>query len=173
MASWSARQSLDRRIREAADAEEAAGASALGIIPRADELVGTVSLASNTGAAAEALRQLRTNLRFVSVDNPARCIVVTSSMEGEGKSTIAAHLASLLAESGQRTILADADLRRPVQAGHFGVDGAVGLTEVLAGSMELEQGLVQSANKNLLLLPAGAFLPTPANWSVRDACRAC
>ena len=135
---------------------------ALGIIPRADELVGTVSLASNTGAAAEALRQLRTNLRFVSVDNPARCIVVTSSMEGEGKSTTAAHLASLLAESGQPTILVDADLRRPVQAGHFGVDGAVGLTEVLAGSMELEQGLVQSANKNLLLLPAGRIPPNPS-----------
>ena len=157
-----ARQSLDRRIREAADAEAVAGAAALGIIPSSDELVGTVSLATNMGAAAEALRQLRTNLRFVSVDDPARCIVVTSSMEGEGKSTIATHLASMLAESGQPTILVDADLRRPVQADHFSVDGVAGLTQVLAGSLELEHALVQTANNNLLLLPAGRIPPNPS-----------
>ena len=154
--------SIDRRIRQAADAEQAAGASVLGIIPRAAEVVGTVSLANNRGAAAEALRQLRTNLRFVSVDNPARCIVVTSAMEGEGKSTLAAHLASLLAESGQPTVLVDADLRRPVQANHFGVDGVVGLTQVLAGALELEHALVQTADNNLQVLPAGQIPPNPS-----------
>lgn len=156
------RHTLDRRIRQVADAEETAGTSALGIVPRAEELVGTVSLARDMGAAAEALRQLRTNLRFVSVDNPARCIVVTSSNEGEGKSTIAAHLASMLAESGQPTILIDADLRRPVQAAHFGVDGTVGLTQLLAGSVELLDVLVPTESENLQLLPAGRIPPNPS-----------
>lgn len=157
-----ARQSLDRRIQQAADAEEAADASTLGIIPRADELAVTGGLEHNTGAAAEALRQLRTNVRFVSVDDPARCIVMTSSVEGEGKSTIARQLASILAESGQSTILVDADLRRPVQAGQFGLDGLSGLTEVLAGSLHLEDALVQTGIENLLLLPAGRIPPNPS-----------
>lgn len=157
-----ARHTLDRRIRQAADAEEAAGTSALGIVPRAKELADSVNLGTNMGPAAEALRQLRTNLRFVSVDDPARCIVVTSSNEGEGKSTIAAHLASMLAESGTNTILVDADLRRPVQAGHFGVDGHVGLTQLLAGSVSLEDVLVETDHPQLKLLPAGRIPPNPS-----------
>jgi len=156
------RHTLDRRIRQVADAEETAGTSALGIVPRANELVGSVTLTRDMGAAAEALRQLRTNLRFVSVDNPARCIVVTSSNEGEGKSTIAGHLASMLAESGQPTILIDADLRRPVQAAHFGVDGTVGLTQLLAGSVDLMDVLVPTSQNDLQLLPAGRIPPNPS-----------
>lgn len=157
-----ARHTLDRRIRQASDAEETAGASALGIIPRASELVDTVSLTQDMGPAAEALRQLRTNLRFVSVDDPARCIVVTSSNPGEGKSTIAAHLASMLAEAGQPTVLIDADLRRPVQAAHFKAEGLVGLTQLLAGTVELDDVLVATEHENLKLLPAGRIPPNPS-----------
>lgn len=156
------RHTLDRRVRELSDAEQIAGASALGIVPLAPELAGSVNLTRDMGAAAEALRQLRTNLRFVSVDEPARVIVVTSSNEGEGKSTIAAHLASMLADSGQPTILVDADLRRPVQADHFEVDGLVGLTQVLAGSVELPDVLVQTQQAGLQLLPAGRIPPNPS-----------
>lgn len=157
-----ARHTLDRRIRQVADAEQIAGASALGIVPLAPELAGSVNLTRNMGAAAEGLRQLRTNLRFVSVDEPARVIVVTSSNEGEGKSTIAAHLASMLADSGQPTILVDADLRRPVQADHFEVDGLVGLTQLLAGSVELPDVLVPTKQAGLQLLPAGRIPPNPS-----------
>ena len=157
-----ARHTLDRRIRQVADAEQIAGASALGIVPLAPELAGSVNLTRDMGAAAEALRQLRTNLRFVSVDEPARVIVVTSSNEVEGKTTIAAHLASMLADSGQPTILVDADLRRPVQADHFGVEGLVGLTQLLAGSVELAEVLVETGQPGLQLLPAGRIPPNPS-----------
>lgn len=158
-----ARHRLDRRVREAAVAEEITQSSVLGVVPKAAELAGSTRLTDPTGAAAEALRQLRTNLRFVSVDSPARSIVVTSSNEGEGKSTIAAHLASVLAESGEPTVLVDADLRLPVQASHFGVDPQVGLTQVLAGSIELDQALVQTPQEGLWLLPAGRIPPNPSD----------
>lgn len=157
-----ARQSLDRRIRQSDQAEEAADSNALGIVPRSKELAEGVNLGQSMGPAAEAMRQLRTNLRYVSVDDPAKCIVIASSNEGEGKSTVAAHLASMLAESGHPTILVDADLRRPVLAGLFGVDGDVGLTHVLARSVSLEDALVQTTNKNLKLLPAGRIPPNPS-----------
>lgn len=83
--------------------------------------------------AAEAVRQLRTNLRFAAVDDPPRVVMVTSSNPGEGKSTVIGSLAQAVAASGQPVILIDADLRRPRQASQFGVDGRVGLSEVLSG----------------------------------------
>jgi len=156
------RHIFDRRVRQSADVEEITGSATLAVVPKADELVNSTSLARNMGAAAEALRQLRTNLRFVRVDDPPRSIVVTSSNAGEGKSTIAAHLASMLAESGQATVLVDADLRRPMQAKLFDVDGTVGLTQVLAGSADLADCLVATQQENLLLLPAGRIPPNPA-----------
>lgn len=156
------RHTFDRRVRQSSDAEEITGAATLAVVPKADELVNSTSLARNMGAAAEALRQLRTNLRFVRVDDPPRSIVVTSSNAGEGKSTIAAHLASMLAESGQATVLVDADLRRPMQAKLFDVDGTVGLTQVVAGSADLADCLVATQQENLLLLPAGRIPPNPA-----------
>ncbi len=156
------RHIFDRRVRQSADVEEITGSATLAVVPKADELVNSTSLARNMGAAAEALRQLRTNLRFVRVDDPPRSIVVTSSNAGEGKSTIAAHLASMLAESGQATVLVDADLRRPMQAKLFDVDGTVGLTQVVAGSADLADCLVATQQENLLLLPAGRIPPNPA-----------
>lgn len=156
------RHSTDRRVRQLSDAEEASGASGLGIIPKATEVVDNVFLTRDMGGAAEALRQLRTNLRFVSVDDPVRSIVITSANASEGKSTTAAHLAAMLADAGQPTVLIDADLRRPVQAQHFGVDGLVGLTEVLAGSVGLETVLVSTGQPGLWLLPAGRIPPNPS-----------
>lgn len=156
------RHTLDRRVREALDVEEITGSSALGIIPWAEELAENRSLTRNRGAAAEALRLLRTNLRFVSVDNPPRSIVVTSANPGEGKSTISAQLASLLAEAGQPTVLIDADLRRPRLATYFGVDATVGLTQVVAGSVELADAIMPTTQENLLFLPAGRVPPNPS-----------
>lgn len=156
------RHTLDRRVRQATDVEEVTEASAIGVVPQAPDLAGVVTLAHDRGAAAEALRQLRTNLRFVRVDDPPRSIVITSANQSEGKSTIATHLASLLAESGQPTILIDADLRRPMLAKLFDVDGTVGLSQVIAGSVDLADVLLPTAQEGLMLLPAGRIPPNPS-----------
>ncbi|SHJ54401.1 capsular exopolysaccharide family [Tessaracoccus bendigoensis DSM 12906] len=156
------RRSLDRRVRQADEVEELTSATALGVVPTAVELASGVSLVNDSGTAAEALRQLRTNLRFVSVDTPVRSIVVTSPSQGEGKSTIAMQLAALLAESGEPTVLIDADLRRPRVAQLFGIDGAVGLTQVVAGSLTVADALVSTSQPNLSVLPAGRIPPNPS-----------
>jgi capsular exopolysaccharide synthesis family protein len=155
------RQSLDRRVRVAADVEEIVGASALGVIPAAKELTVTPITVGASGEASEALRKLRTNLRFVGVDKPLQSMVVTSPNEGEGKSTIAAHLALLMAGSGRQTILVDADLRRPRVAKLFGVDDAVGLSEVLVSSVGLNDALI-SVGSRLKILPCGQLPPNPS-----------
>lgn len=155
------RRAMDRRVRTSTEAEDLAGVGTLGIIPTVPELAGR-RLSANLGPAAEAMRLLRTNIRFVSVDHPPRSIVVTSANSDEGKSTIAAHLAYMLAESGQPTILVDADLRRPSQAKIFGADGAVGLTQVLARAVPLMDALVDGPHPNLELLLAGRIPPNPS-----------
>lgn len=157
------RRSLDGKIRYAADVESLTGRSALGVIPKVDALrKQRANGSSDTGIAAEALRQLRTNLRFVDVDRRPKSIVVTSCNPGEGKSTVSANLARLLAEAGQRTILIDADLRRPQLHRAFQIDNVVGLTQVLAGDATVADAVQMTDTRDLLLMPSGRIPPNPS-----------
>lgn len=158
-----ARRMLDRRIRSVKDVEAATGSSVIGIIPKVDSLARTHrGVRGDLGQAAEAFRQLRTNLRFLDVDNAPRRIVITSALAGEGKSTVSANLARLVAQAGERVVLVDADLRRPMIASTFDVDGEIGLTQVLAGDLQVSEAMVDSGIENLTLLPAGRIPPNPS-----------
>lgn len=165
------RRVLDRRVRTSAEAEEFAGVGTLGIIPSEPELAGP-QITTELGPAAEALRLLRTNIRFVNIDNPPRSMVITSANPDEGKSTIAAHLALMLAKSGRPTVLLDADLRRPSQAGLFDMDGTVGLTQVLAKTVPLADALVTGPIANLQILFAGRIPPNPSELVGSDRMQA-
>lgn len=159
------RHRQDTRIRSAEDVEENIGASVLGVLPankalaEDDRSLGKDNLDFQT---REALRQLRTNLRFVDVDHDPRSIVITSSRMGEGKSTVSSSLAWVLADSGEQVVLIDADLRRPAVAGIFHLDGTVGLTQVLAGTATLADALQTTDKPGLYILPAGQIPPNPS-----------
>ncbi len=158
-----ARRLVDRRVRNVQHVEEATGASVLGIIPKEDALgQNNRGVRGDLGRAAEAFRQLRTNLRFVDVDNEPRKIVVTSALAGEGKSTVSSNIARLVAQAGTPVLLVDADLRRPMIATTFEVDGSVGLTQALAGDVEIRDVIIESGMLNLSLLPAGRIPPNPS-----------
>lgn len=156
-------QSVDARMRTQEDVASILNSSVLGIVPRVPTKGNQpLSELPVTGPASESLRQLRTNLRFVSVDSPPRTIVITSANPSEGKSTIAANLARVLAQSGQPTLLMDADLRRPTQGTRFGLDAKTGLTQVLSGDLTLEDVLQETSTAGLWLLPAGRIPPNPS-----------
>lgn len=158
-----ARRLIDRRVRNVGHVEEATGAAVLGIIPKEDALGRSHrGVRGDLGRAAESFRQLRTNLRFVDVDNEPRRIVVTSALAGEGKSTVSANIARLVAHAGTPVLLIDADLRRPMIASTFDIDGAVGLTQALAGDVDVRDVIVESGMANLSLLPAGRIPPNPS-----------
>jgi capsular exopolysaccharide synthesis family protein len=111
---------------------------------------------------AESFRTLRTNLQFLDVGRTDRSFVVTSSIESEGKSTTGANLAIALADAGSRVLLVDADLRRPKVADYMGLEGAVGLTDVLIGRAELKDVIQQWGRGKLFVLPAGKIPPNPS-----------
>jgi succinoglycan biosynthesis transport protein ExoP len=111
---------------------------------------------------AESFRKLRTNLQFLDVDSRPRSFVITSSVPGEGKSTTAANLAISLAETGARVALVDGDLRLPRIAEYMGIEGAVGLTDVLIGRADLVDVLQKWGRSNLYVLPSGRVPPNPS-----------
>lgn len=158
-----ARRLIDRRVRTTKHVEDATGAAVLGIIPTEDALGrSNRGVRGDLGRAAESFRLLRTNLRFVDVDNEPRKIVVTSALAGEGKSTVSANIARLVAQAGTPVLLIDADLRRPMIATTFDIDGTVGLTQALAGDVEVRDVIVDSGMPHLSLLPAGRIPPNPS-----------
>lgn len=155
----------DSRLRTADDVTDVVGLPTLGALPDAKELArGKDGVLPEPASfpSREALRKLRTNLRYIDVDNPPRSIVVTSSAPGEGKSTVAANLARVMARAGQPTLLVDADLRRPMIAQQFSVDGEVGLSQLLAASVSLEDVAEPTTVPLLTLLPAGQIPPNPS-----------
>ncbi|MCA1711646.1 MAG: polysaccharide biosynthesis tyrosine autokinase [Actinobacteria bacterium] len=113
-------------------------------------------------ARAEAFRQLRTNLQFLEVDEPVRSFVITSSVPKEGKSTTACNLAITLAQAGVRTLLIEGDLRRPRIADYLGLEGAIGVTNVLIGQVPLQDALQPWGNGTLSVLASGPLPPNPS-----------
>ncbi|MGY1716383.1 polysaccharide biosynthesis tyrosine autokinase [Geodermatophilus sp. SYSU D01106] len=111
---------------------------------------------------AEAYRQIRTNLQFLDVDHPARTLVITSSLPGEGKTTVAVNLAVVLAQSGARVMLIEADLRRPRVTRYLGMISGAGLSNVLAGTARLDELTQPYGDGNLTVLAAGPMPPNPS-----------
>jgi capsular exopolysaccharide synthesis family protein len=157
------RELLDTRVRTAEDVQRVTELPLLGSIRRDSETprhpLAVLDAARST--RAEAYRTLRTNLRYVELEDTARSLVVTSSVDGEGKSTTAANLALAAADLGQRVLLVDADLRRPRIGSLFGIEDSLGLTDVLIGAMKLEDAVQDLGRTGLEVLPAGSVPPNP------------
>ena len=130
------RDSLDRRLRGSREIQEQLELPLLGHVSA--EAMGRAVVSSNghkvmTEEDLESFRILRTNLEFLDVDNPARAVLVTSGLPGEGKSTVSTALAATAALAGRRTLLVECDLRRPQIGERFGLGAGPGLSEYLAG----------------------------------------
>lgn len=175
------REQLDRSVRRVEEVE-GLGLTVLSAIPQIensfmDEVLGTTHGNGHVHKAdqmrlithfrpkspiAEAYRTLRTNLQFSQAHEQLTSMLVTSSGPGEGKSTTIANLAIAMSQQGARTILVDADLRRPVVHKIFELEKNKGLTSVLVGKMELEEAIQPSNIENLDVLTCGILPPNPA-----------
>jgi Mrp family chromosome partitioning ATPase len=145
-----ARFRLDRSVRDPAVASALTGAPVIGVIVRDESLLTQPSLRPNSSSpAAEAYRQLRTNLQFLNVDDPPKVVMISSAVPAEGKTTVAVNLALMLAEAGREVVLVEGDLRRPRVTRYLGMVGGTGLTNILAGTADLEEVLQQHGDSGL------------------------
>jgi capsular exopolysaccharide synthesis family protein len=158
------RHLLDTKVRSEDDVRALTDSPILGVVAYdADVSAHPMILRDQPlAAASEAIRRLRTNLQFIDVANRPKSIVISSSIPGEGKSTIALNLAVSLADTGTRVILVDADLRRPSVAEYVGIEGGVGLTTVLIGRARVEDVVQPLGATGLDILPAGQIPPNPS-----------
>jgi non-specific protein-tyrosine kinase len=156
---------LDDTLKNPEDIEIETGLNPLGVIKRtkvkkpADALVVALDPRS---PAAEAYRQVRTNIQFIGVNQKFKSILITSPNVGDGKSTIATNLAAALAQSGKRVILVDADMRRPTLHNILEVTDKKGLSDLIVRGREDNSFIKGTLIHNLLLLPAGRIPPNPA-----------
>jgi succinoglycan biosynthesis transport protein ExoP len=158
------REVLDTRIRGERDIAAISSAPIIGGISFDPSAVTKPLIVQDDphSVRAEAFRTLRTNLQFLEVESGGKSFVVTSSIPSEGKTTTAANLAIALADSGAQIVLIDGDLRRPKIASYMGLEGAVGLTDVLIARVELADALQPWGRGNLAVLPAGTIPPNPS-----------
>lgn len=155
------RETLDDRIRSLDDIEEKLGLRLLGHTPyvegREIDAIGN----NRFSALMEAYSSIRAAIDFTLPRN-RNVIQLTSSQAGEGKSITAVILAELFASLGRRTLLVDADLRRPSVAALLDIERPkVGLVEVLLGHVDFEAAVVKGVHGNLEILPVGEVPPNP------------
>jgi len=112
---------------------------------------------------AEAIRVLRTNLLFASVDHKLNSLLITSPTPGEGKSFIGSNLAVAFAQTGKRVILVDADLRKPTVHRIFGLVNNIGVTSALVSDVsDVEASLQATAVPELRVMTSGPLPPNPS-----------
>ncbi len=133
----------------------------IGRIPHANDRK-LITVIAPRSPISEAYRVLRTNIEYTSLDKPIKSILVTSPGQLEGKSVTAANLAIALALVGRRTILVDADFRKPAQHRFFNVNNDIGLTNALVAQLAPDKFIRQTHLANLRLLTTGPSLPNPA-----------
>ena len=157
------RDMLDNTVSSAKSIEDAIDSPVLASIAY-DSDVPKHPLLTEAGSHAprvEAFRLLRTNLQFLNLDTRPRSLVITSAVPGEGKTSTATNLAIALAQTGQRVLLVDGDLRRPKVASVLGLERSVGLTTVLVGRSELQDSIQKHAASGIYLLASGPIPPNP------------
>jgi polysaccharide biosynthesis transport protein len=160
------RDRRDHRLRTPQDVRAVLSIPVVAMVPRIDQRLSPVARGQLVrldprSPAAEAYRSIRTALRL-GVAHDAKTILVASPSEGDGKSTTASNLAIAFAQAGERTLLIDCDLREPVQHLIFGLEGAAGLSGVIADEAKVTDVLLPTPVDGLYVLPCGAV---PANPS--------
>ncbi|MBA3538763.1 MAG: polysaccharide biosynthesis tyrosine autokinase [Deltaproteobacteria bacterium] len=162
---------LDRSIKTALDATLACGAPVLGVIPTLTETeVAKGDLRARdmyihehpTSHVAECCRVLRTNVMFSATDHNLKTLVVCSANAQEGKTTTVMYLGTTMAQSGQKVLLIDTDMRRPRLHISTGVAREPGLSTLILGDDNYDDVIKPTAIPNLFVLPCGPLPPNPA-----------
>ncbi len=171
---------LDTSLKEPKDVEEHIGEPALGVIPNINHREFVQKYGDNGHIAdlkqlllthyaprssiSEAYRSLRTNLQYFNHEKPLKSLLVTSTIAKEGKSTIVSNLGITFSQKGLKTVMIDADLRKPVLHEFFNVAIEGGLTDLIINhDMPISKVIKKTSIENLHVLTAGSIPPNPTD----------
>lgn len=170
-----ARASFFRAVRNPQEIEERTGLNVYSTIPLSSTQEGLarkvagkeaglhiLATTAPNDAAVESLRSLRTSLQFAMLEAANNRILITGATPGVGKSFVSSNLASVLASTGKRVVLVDADLRKGHLNQYFGLRRANGLSELIAGSLTAAEATHRSGVPNLDVITTGTIPPNPA-----------
>ena len=165
---------IEHRIREPHEVESQTGMAVFSTIPTSKQQVGIAQrrLTGATGVrllaiehpddpTVESLRSLRTALQFAMLEAPSNRVLITGATPGVGKSFVTANFAALLAGAGKKTLMIDADLRRGHLHQYLGLQRHGGLSELIAGSLTVQQTVHRQVVSNLDFLATGQLPPNP------------
>ena len=156
---------IDDRVKSSFDIEGVVGLPLIGIIPqikRMDQSEKAQIVVNNSDRqVAEAFLTLHSSLRLKDESKSAKCILVTSTIPGEGKSFTTTNLALTFAAYGERVLVVDCDLRKPNIHKSFKVENLKGLIDVCAGTATLDEAIIQGLQPNFDILPAGGRAKNP------------
>lgn len=177
---------FDRTVNTPLQVEEITGRPVIGTIPIFDDKVGTYGaqllrsrrktvtaapigptsirmLTQPSSAAAEAFRALRTSIMLSRAGGGPKTILVTSCIPGEGKTTVTTNLAVAFAQHNKKVIIVESDMRRPRIKHAMDVSNEAGLSNVLAGSLTIDQAIIHGVQLPMLdVMPAGPYPPMPS-----------
>jgi Mrp family chromosome partitioning ATPase/capsular polysaccharide biosynthesis protein len=165
-------EQFDTRVRGDEQVSELLALPVIGHVPpvvrKGREKSVLPTLSDPSGPSAEAYRVLRSNLDFMAVDEEIKTLLVSSSLQGEGKSVATCNLAVSMALAGKRVILVDADLRSPRVHAYIGVPNAVGISSVVARRVEIEEALVPVALRGGPRQNGALVMSAPSGVIVRE-----
>ncbi len=159
---------LDNTIKNPDDVNMYLGLPFLGYIPTARKEAktpGEIDLIVHQkprSVISEAYRSMRTSILFAFADKPAKVILITSSNPQEGKTSVSINLGTTMANTGEKTLIVDADMRCSRLHKSFGLDKEIGLSDYLVGNVDFDRAIKPTKIENLYLLSAGSTPPNPA-----------
>jgi capsular exopolysaccharide synthesis family protein len=153
---------LDDRVRVPEEVEQKVGLNLLGVVPEAKGDDPIEALRDPKSIVSESYSALRSSLLYSTRDGLPQLMLVTSAQASEGKSTTSFAAARSMAMVGKRTLLLDADLRRPSIHRIAGVDNKIGLSNLLVGDRTVDEAVVAGEMEHFFILPSGPVPPSPA-----------
>ncbi len=161
------REMMDHRLRSTEEIQVLLGLPVLGSVPsmgrrRSVQACGQIVEQEAGSVTAEAYRTVRTAVFFGVPEGTARTLLVTSPGTGDGKTTLVSNLGIAMSQAGQKTLIIDADLRKPMQHAVFKLNREPGLSSVISGRMSLAEAIQPTGVHGLDILLAGPDVPNPS-----------
>ena len=157
---------IDDTIKSTDDLSASVGLTVLGSVNRIagkDYKDKLITSHNPFAPVSESYRMLRTNLQFMTIDQSTQSIMVTSPNPGEGKSITAANLGVIMAQANLKTIIVDADLRRPIMHKVFQLSNLEGLSDLIrSAEADLSSQLKETGVENLRVITSGSLPPNPS-----------